>query len=184
MEFLPDEPGGERLDQQAAAEHGKVVNTKQQRHQQHQTAVNLPQAPALQLGISCDDLGSQQVLGAREQDAQDEDVNEAGLHGPPETQETTVKTPPVQPGLTDDHTQPLGSIREYLWGWWMNRRWVTAAPITADVKSLSRKSALGEKVCASFYFWSPFHSLSLIRRDYFHFCVWNRSPHSVFIVSV
>lgn len=33
----------------------------------------------------------------------------------------------------------------------MNRRWVTAAPITADVKSLSRKSALAEKVCASYF---------------------------------
>lgn len=86
VERPPDELGGERLDQQAAAEHGQVVSAEQQRHQQHQAAVNLPQAPALQLGVRRDDLGPQQVLGAREQDAQDEDVHEARLHGPPGTQ--------------------------------------------------------------------------------------------------
>lgn len=90
VEFLPDELRDERLDQQAAAEHGQVVSAEQQWRQQHQAAVNLPQAPALQLCIGCDDLGSQQVLGAREQDAQNKDVNEAGLHGSPET-ETTVR---------------------------------------------------------------------------------------------
>lgn len=34
------------------------------------------------------------------------------------------------------------------------------------------------------FFWSHFHSLSLIRRYNFHFCLRKLSPHSVFIVSV
>lgn len=42
VEFLPDELRDERLDQQAAAEHGQVVSAEQEWHQQHQAAVNLP----------------------------------------------------------------------------------------------------------------------------------------------
>lgn len=42
VEFLPDELRDEQLDQQAAAEHGQVVNAEQEWHQQHQAAVNLP----------------------------------------------------------------------------------------------------------------------------------------------
>lgn len=42
VEFLPDELRDERLDQQAAAEHGQVVSTEQEWHQQHQAAVDLP----------------------------------------------------------------------------------------------------------------------------------------------
>lgn len=83
VEFLPDKLSHERLDQQAAAEDWQVVSTKQERDQQNQATVNLPQSPALQLGICCDDLGSQQVFGAREEDAQNEDVNKARLHCSP-----------------------------------------------------------------------------------------------------
>lgn len=83
VELLPDKLSHERLDQQAAAQHWQVVSSEQQRNQQNQAAVNLPQSPALQLGICCDDLGSQQVLGAREEDAQNEDVNKACLHRSP-----------------------------------------------------------------------------------------------------
>lgn len=42
VEFLPDELSDECLDQQAAAEHGQVVSSEQERHQQHQAAVDLP----------------------------------------------------------------------------------------------------------------------------------------------
>lgn len=86
VEFLPDELSHECLDQQTAAKHGQVVSTKQQRNQQNQATVNLPQPPALQLGICRDDLGSQQVLGAREEDAQNEDVDKTCLHSSPKRQ--------------------------------------------------------------------------------------------------
>lgn len=86
VEFVPDELSHERLDQQAAAKHGQVVSTKQQRNQQNQATVNLPQPPALQLSICRDDLGSQQVLSAREEDAQNEDVDKTCLHSSPKRQ--------------------------------------------------------------------------------------------------
>ncbi|TNN65532.1 hypothetical protein EYF80_024210 [Liparis tanakae] len=88
VELLPDELSHERLDQQAAAQHRQVVSAEQQRDQQDQAAVNLPQAPAPQLGVGRDDLGAQQVLGAGEEDAEDEDVDEARLHGSPKEKGT------------------------------------------------------------------------------------------------
>lgn len=47
VELLPDELSHERLDQQAATENRQVVSTEQQRNQQDQAAVDLPQSPAL-----------------------------------------------------------------------------------------------------------------------------------------
>lgn len=86
VELLPDELGHEGLDEQAAAQHGQVVSSEQQRDQQHQAAVNLPQSPALELGVGRDDLRSQQVLASREEDAQNKDVNKTSLHGSPARQ--------------------------------------------------------------------------------------------------
>lgn len=86
VELPPDELGHEGLDEQAAAQHRQVVSTEQQRHQQHQAAVNLPQSPALELGVGRDDLRSQEVLAAREEDAQNKDVDKTSLHGSPERQ--------------------------------------------------------------------------------------------------
>lgn len=86
MELLPDELGHEGLDEQAAAQHRQVVSSEQQRDQQHQAAVNLPQSPALELGVGRDDLRSQQVLAAREEDAQNKDVNKTSLHSSPARQ--------------------------------------------------------------------------------------------------
>lgn len=97
MELLPDELGHEGLDEQAAAQHGQVVSSEQQRDQQHQAAVNLPQSPALEFGVSRDDLRSQQVLAAREEDAQNKDVNKTSLHGSPARQKE--RSQKVLPGL-------------------------------------------------------------------------------------
>lgn len=101
VELLPDELGHEGLDEQAAAQHGQVVSSEQQRDQQHQAAVNLPQSPALELGVGRDDLRSQQVLAAREEDAQNKDVNKTSLHGSPARQREREKerSQEVLPGL-------------------------------------------------------------------------------------
>lgn len=90
VELLPDELGHEGLDQQAAAKHWQVVSSKQEGNQQNQAAVNLPQSLALQLGVCSDDLRPQEVFGAGEEDPQNEDVNEAGLHCSPERKEVNI----------------------------------------------------------------------------------------------
>lgn len=101
VELLPDELGHEGLDEQAAAQHGQVVSSEQQRDQQHQAAVNLPQSPALELGVGREDLRSQQVLAAREEDAQNKDVNKTSLHGSPARQREREKerSQEMLPGL-------------------------------------------------------------------------------------
>lgn len=103
VELLPDELSHERLDEEPAAQHRQVMGPKQERNQQHQATVNLPQPPALQLRICRDNLGSQQVLGAREEDAQDEDVDEACLHRSPVKDEQTELVTSVPAGTGQPH---------------------------------------------------------------------------------
>lgn len=80
---LPDAPGHDCLDQEAEHQDGQVVWPQQQCCQEDQPAVQFPQARGPDFGVCSGDLGSQQVSGAREQNAKDKDVNKTSFDNTP-----------------------------------------------------------------------------------------------------
>lgn len=79
----PDEPGHHGLDQEAAQQDRKVVRPDQQRCQQHEAPVKVPQARGLACVVRSKDSRLKQVFGAREQKAKDKHIDKTSLNDAP-----------------------------------------------------------------------------------------------------